>query len=380
LSIGFRASDGADSAPSDARKRSGARIPILSPPVSELIDVRPDERFDLDRLTAWMRTVDGLPDGMPEVSQFGGGKANLTYLLSYHDGSELVLRRPPLGPVAPGAHDMGREYRVLSRLWRAFDKAPRAVAFCEDESVIGSDFFLMERRDGVVVRGSIPDRFGGGDDPDSTRRLSEVVIDTLAEFHTVDPASCDLDDLGHPEGFLARQVDGWRGRWEKAKHEENILATEVAAWLEDNLPPETTPTLLHNDWRLDNMAVAPDDPGRCVAVYDWDMATRGDPLADLGTLMGSWFDPGEAPGELSMMPTQSPGWLDRSSAVNRYVEKSGSGSSHVEWYLVFGAWKLAIILQQIYIRWLRGQTQDARFATLDEGARHLFRLASDRRP
>lgn len=348
--------------------------------MSDLIEVRADERFDTRQLVDWLSTVEGLPDGEPNVAQFGGGKANLTYLLTFPDGSELVLRRPPLGPVAPGAHDMAREYRVLSRLWQSFDKAPRAVAYCEDESVIGSDFFLMQRRDGVVVRGQIPPRFGGGDDPDATRKLSEVVIDTLAEFHAVDPASCGLDDLGHPDGFLARQVDGWRGRWEKARHEDNPLADEIGQWLADEMPPESVPTLLHNDWRLDNMAVHPDDPGKCVAVYDWDMATRGDPLADLGTLMGSWFDPGEAPGELSMMPTQSPGWLSRDEAVARYADKSGRDVTHVDWHLVFGAWKLAVILQQIYIRWLRGQTQDERFATLDEGARHLFRLASARRP
>lgn len=348
--------------------------------MTDLIDVRPDEQFDVQHLAEWLSSADDLPEGLPEVSQFGGGKANLTYLLRFPGGEELVLRRPPLGPVAKGAHDMGREYRVLARLWQAFDKAPRAVAYCEDESVIGSDFFLMERRDGVVVRGVIPERFGGGDDPDATRKLSEVAIDTLAEFHSVDPASCGLDDLGHPEGFLRRQVDGWRGRWDEAKHEDNPLADEVGIWLEKELPPESPPTLLHNDWRLDNMAVAPDDPGRCVAVYDWDMATRGDPLADLGTLMGSWFDPGEAPGELSMMPTQSAGWLSRSDAVARYADMSGSNLSHVDWHLVFGAWKLAVILQQIYIRWRRGQTQDDRFATLDEGARHLFRLAAARRP
>lgn len=348
--------------------------------MADLIEVRPDERFDVDRLVSWLETIDDLPRGKPEVSQFGGGKANLTYLLTFPGGDELVLRRPPLGPVAKGAHDMSREYRVLSRLWRSFDKAPRAVAHCEDETVIGSEFFLMERRDGVVVRGAVPDVFGGGEDPTSVRKLSEVVIDTLAEFHSVDPALCGLDDLGHPDGFLKRQVKGWQRRWEKAKHEENPLADDVGRWLADEVPPESPPTLLHNDWRLDNMAVAPDDPGRCVAVYDWDMATRGDPLADLGTLMGSWFDPGEAPGELSMMPTQYPGWLDRGRAVARYAERSGRDITHVDWHLVFGAWKLAVILQQIYIRWKRGQTQDARFASLDEGARHLFRLAADRRP
>ena len=246
--------------------------------------------------------------------------------------------------------------------------------------MIGTDFFLMERRDGVVVRGAVPEVFGGGDDPTANQALSEVVVDTLSDFHAVDPESCDLGDIGHPEGFLGRQVDGWRGRWEQAKHEENPLAVEIGAWLQDHLPAEATPTLLHNDWRLDNMAVAGDEPGRCVAVYDWDMATRGDPLADLGTLMGSWFDPGEAPGELSMMPTQSPGWLDRGSAVERYLRRSGRDGESVEWYLVFGAWKLAVILQQIYIRWLRGQTQDDRFPALDEGARHLLCLAADRRP
>jgi aminoglycoside phosphotransferase (APT) family kinase protein len=348
--------------------------------VSDLIEVRPDERFDVHALTGWLKTVEDLPSGMPEVSQFGGGKANLTYLLRFPGGGELVLRRPPLGPVASGAHDIGREYRVLSRLWASFDKAPRAVAYCDDESVIGSPFLLMERRNGVVVRGVIPEVFGAGSDGVATRKLSEVVIDTLVELHAVDPASCGLGHLGRPEGFLARQVEGWRGRWENAKHEDNPLAIELGRWLEANLPPDSRPTLLHNDWRLDNMAVARDDPGRCVAVYDWDMATRGDPLADVGTLMGSWFDPGEAPGELSMMPTQSPGWLSRDAAVQRYLERSGARSEHMDWYLVFGAWKLAVILQQIYIRWLRGQTQDARFANLDEGARHLFRLAAERRP
>ncbi|HUG31732.1 MAG TPA: phosphotransferase family protein [Acidimicrobiia bacterium] len=348
--------------------------------MTDVIEVRPDEDFDVARLVGWMRTVPDLPAGTPRVAQFGGGKANLTYLLSFPDGSELVLRRPPLGPVPEGAHDMSREFRVLSRLWRSFDKAPRAIAYCNDEFVIGANFFLMERRDGVVVRGEIPERFGSGDDPVSARKLSEVVVDTLAEFHSVDPASCGLEDLGHPEGFLERQVEGWRVRWHKARHEENPLADELARWLADELPPENTPTLLHNDWRLDNMAVAADDPGRCVAVYDWDMATRGDPLADLGTLMGSWFDPGEAPGELSMMPTQAAGWLDRASAVSRYAEKSGRDIIHVDWYLVFGAWKLAVILQQIYIRWKRGQTQDERFARLDEGACHLLRLAAARRP
>lgn len=347
--------------------------------MGDLIEVRDDERFDVARLTDWMGTVAGLPDTSPTVSQFGGGKANLTYLLSFPDGLELVLRRPPLGPVAPGSHDMSREYHVLSRLWRAFDKAPRALAYCEDRTVIGGDFFIMERRDGVVVRQEIPDVFGGGADPTATRKLSEVVIDTLADLHLVDPVDCDLDDLGHPEGFLRRQVEGWTSRWEKAKHEDNELADDISRWLLDELPPERGSALIHNDWRLDNMAVSPDDPGECVAVYDWDMATRGDPLADLGTLMGSWHDPGEAPEELSMMPTSKPGWVSRRDAVARYAARTGTDISDIDWYLVFGAWKLAVVLQQIYIRWRRGQTQDQRFERLDDAARLLLGLAANRR-
>jgi len=347
--------------------------------VDELIEVRADEAFDVAGLTDWMSRQPDIPVGSPDVQQFAGGKANLTYLLTFPDKSELVLRRPPLGPIATSAHDMGREFGVLSKLWQSFEKAPRALVYSSDVSIIGSPFFLMERRVGVVVRGAVPDVFGGGADIEANRKLSQVVIDTLAEFHAVDPAECGLGDLGHPSGFLERQVDGWRRRWRKARHEDNRIADEVGQWLSDNLPESIQTTLLHNDWRLDNMAVAVDDPGICVAVYDWDMATRGDPLADLGTLMGSWFDSGEAPEGLGMMPTTSPGWLERSDAVARYIERSGRDSESVDWYLVFGSWKLAVILQQIYIRWRRGQTQDDRFEALGEGARHLFELAAQRR-
>ena len=344
-----------------------------------MIEVRGEERFELERLVVWMTGQGSLPPGTPTVRQFAGGKANLTYLLEFPDGSELVLRRPPLGPVAAGAHDMTREYRVLSRLWRGFDRAPRAIAICEDVSVIGAPFFLMERKPGVVIRDVVPDRFGGGLDPEANRRLSTVVVDTLVDLHSVDPAACGLTDLGHPDGFLDRQVEGWWQRWERAKHEDNPTAEEVGAWLKANIPPSGPPTLIHNDWRLDNMAVSPADPGRCVAVYDWDMATRGDPLADLGTLMASWYDEGEEKSTLAPMPTTAPGWLDRGSALARYGERSGRDLSDARWYVVFGTWKLGVVLQQIYIRWLRGQTVDPRFEPLGEGARALFRLAGSRR-
>ncbi|MEX1124776.1 MAG: phosphotransferase family protein [Acidimicrobiia bacterium] len=347
--------------------------------MGDIIPVRGDERFDVERLVEWMEGQPELPRGTPRVKQFEGGKANLTYLLTFPNGSELVLRRPPLGPVAAGAHDMAREFRVLSQLWRVFPKAPQALAFSDDDSLIGSSFFVMERRDGVVVREVVPKEFGAGEDPILNRKLSEIVVDTLAEFHAVEPTRAGLGDLGHPESFLKRQVEGWTERWNQAKDGENAVSEEVARWLIDNLPPSDEVTLLHNDWRLDNMAVAPEDPGVCVAVYDWDMATRGDPLADLGTLMASWYDPGEERSALNPMPTDSPGWLDRRSAVARYGELSGRDLSAVDWYIVFGTWKLGIVLQQIYIRWERGQTQDPRFSVLGEGARTLFRVAAQRR-
>lgn len=345
----------------------------------ETIEVRADETFDVGALTVWLDGRMGGPSEVPEVRQFSRGKANLTYLLDFGDGAEFVLRRPPLGPVAPRSHDMAREFRVLSVLWQAFPKAPRAHLFCEDPNVIGAPFLIMERRHGVVVQNTIPDVFGGGSDPIANRKLSEVVIDTLAEFHSVKPAAAGLEDLGHPEGFLERQVDGWTKRWDAAKHQDNRLADTVATWLADNTPASPAPTLVHNDWRLDNMAVDPTDPGRCVAVYDWDMCTTGDPLADLGTVLAVWYDPDEAPAALNPMPTLSSGFMSRRAAMERYVEQSGSPDESLDWYVVFGTFKLAGVLQQIYIRWHRGQTADERFRHYGAAAERLIELAEQRR-
>ena len=275
---------------------------------------------------------------------------------------------------------MLREFRALSSLWRAFPLAPRALAVCEDVPVIGAPFFVMERRRGVVVRGSVPEVFGGGRDAEANRKLAEVVVDTLADFHAVDPEPLGLAGLGKPEGFLGRQVTGWAGRFERAKTGDDPVAEEVVRWLDEHLPVSPAPTPLHNDWRLDNMAVAEDDPGRCVAVYDWDMFTIGDPLADLGTLLALWSDPGEGPPSMNPMPTQTPGFLTRAQAIARYGERTGRDVSGVPYYLVFGTFKMAVVLQQIYFRFHRGQTQDARFASLGEAARSLFRLAAERRP
>ncbi|MFP3914186.1 MAG: phosphotransferase family protein [Actinomycetota bacterium] len=347
----------------------------------DVIEVRPEERFDEARLAAYLRgRLEGADQPM-SVRQFGGGRANHTYLLAFEDGTEYVLRRPPLGPVAPGAHDMNREFRVLSRLWQSFPQAPRAHLYCDDPAVIGAPFFVMERMEGVVVRETVPEQFGAGADAKVNSALSRVVIDTLAAFHDVDPASCGLDDLGRPDGFLGRQVEGWLGRWERARHEENRLADQVGAWLVENLPASPAPVLLHNDWRLDNMAVHPGDPSRCVAVFDWDMATRGDPLCDVGTLLGSWHDPDEMDSRThTLMPVTVPGWISRREAIQRYSTLSGRDVSEIGWYVTFGTWKLGVILQQIFIRYLRGQTSDERFAAMGDGAARLFELALSRRP
>ena len=359
-----------------AETRSTASAP-------ELIEVRPDERFDEARLAEYLH---GRLEGSERplsIGQFAGGHANLTYRLRFGDGAqarEYVLRRPPLGPVARGSHDMSREHRVLAVLWRTFPLAPRSFLFCEDASVIGAPFFVMERRHGVVVRGGIPPEFGGGRDPVANRKLSEVVVDVLADFHAVDPERAGLGELGRPQGFLERQVTGWSERWERSRVEANPLADELQRWLIDNLPVSSAATLLHNDWRLDNMAVAADDPGRCVAVYDWDMCTRGDPLADLGTVLSVWYEPDEVASTLNPMPTTMPGFLSRAEAAKRYAERSGRDLSALPYYLVFGTFKMAVVLQQIYVRFHRGQTQDQRFAGMGEGARALFRLADARRP
>jgi aminoglycoside phosphotransferase (APT) family kinase protein len=207
-----------------------------------------------------------------------------------------------------------------------------------------------------------------------------VVVDVLAEFHAVDPGPIGLGDIGRPEGFLQRQVDGWSGRFERARTEEVPIAEEVRRWLLDNLPESPAPTLLHNDWRLDNMAVAEDDPSRCVAVYDWDMCTLGDPLCDLGTVLGVWDDPEDRSTAGAAMPTHAPGFMGRKEAAARYGEVSGRDLSTVDYYVVFGTFKMAVVLQQIYFRFAKGQTRDERFAGMAQGAKRLFELAAARRP
>jgi aminoglycoside phosphotransferase (APT) family kinase protein len=275
---------------------------------------------------------------------------------------------------------MGREYRVLSVLHRVYALAPRAFLYCDDASVIGAPFFVMERRRGIVVRLVIPPEFGGGADAGANRRLSEALIDALADLHQADYRAVGLETLGKPEGFLRRQIDGWAQRYERARTRDLPIVGEIVDWLRAAQPPSPPPTLLHNDWRLDNVMMDAGDPGRVVAVFDWDMCTLGDPLADLGTLLSAWREAGEEVEGMTAgtMPSTVPGFLSRREAVARYGARRGVDVATVPYYYVFGLFKIAVVLQQIFHRYHLGQTKDRRFAIFDDVAESLFVRARER--
>ena len=341
----------------------------------ELIPIRADEGLDVERLAAYLRGRLPGAEGALTLGQFGGGHANLSYLLHYdtRDGArEFVLRRPPLGPVAASSHDMSREHRVLSRLHRVFDLAPECFLLCQDTAVIGAPFMVMERRRGRVIRGDLPERFL--DDPALARRIGEMMIDCLAAFHGVDAQAAGLGGLGRPEGFAARQLDGWSGRWHQAKDHDHAAMDRLIAWLAAGLPQPGETTLIHNDYKLDNLLVDADHPDRAVALLDWDMCTRGDPLMDLGYLLNYWVEAGDprAWRAAAAMPTWRPGFPSRAEAAARYAQATGFELGDLLWYRVFGAFKIAVILQQIHIRWRRGQTRDQRFADMGKRVETLI--------
>lgn len=332
----------------------------------DVIDVRPDEQLDTTKVADFLKDkLDGTDQPL-SIQQFGGGAANLTYLLKYGDSHDYVLRRPPLGPVAPSAHDMAREYKVLSVLHQVFPYAPRAFLFSDDDDIVGAPFFVMERRYGTVVRRSLPDHYAAMSD--APRKMSEALIDTLAQLHAIDYSALGLDDLGKPDGFIERQIAGWYRRWHKAKLEDNPIVDETHQWLNDHLPESMASTLVHNDYKLDNTMLADDDPSKMIAVFDWDMCTLGDPLADVGALLAYWTQSDDPPlvQTTASMPVGDSGFLTRKQLIERYAEKSGRDVSDIRFYHVLGVFRLAVILQQIYIRYVRGQTQDERFARLGQ--------------
>jgi aminoglycoside phosphotransferase (APT) family kinase protein len=329
----------------------------------DTIDVREDERLDYARLAAYLRGKLPGAEQPLTVRQFGGGAANLTYLLDY-GAFEYVLRRPPLGPLAKSAHDMRREYKVLSVLYQAFPFAPRAYLHCDDLGVIGAEFFVMERRQGIVVRRKLPPAFLKL--PGAPRQMSLALVDALADFHAVDYAAIGLGDLGRPAGFLERQVEGWYKRWEAAKAADVPEMEAVYRWLKDHLPASTQVSLVHNDYKLDNLMFAAGDPSRVRAIFDWDMCTLGDPLSDLGALLAYWTEPADPAyvQGLSMMPTGDLGFPTRAELVARYAARSGRSIGDLHFYHTLGLFRIVGIIAQISIRYVRGQTHDPRFASL----------------
>lgn len=342
---------------------------------SDTIPVRADESFNEQRVADYLAGQLPGTDQPLRVRQFGGGAANLTYLLDY-GSHQYVLRRPPLGPVPPKAHDMNREHRVLSVLYQAFPQAPRSFLFCEDLAIIGAPFHVMERRHGVVVRRSIPAPYAGM--ADAPQRMCAALVDTLADLHAVDYAALGLERHGRPQGFIRRQIEGWYGRWMKAKLEDVPVMESVYGWLQENQPPEPSPVLLHNDYKLDNVMLAADDPGRIVAVFDWDMSTLGDPLSDVGALLAYWTLPADPPHfqALAMMPVDER-FFSREELVQRYAQRSGRDVSRIRFYHALSLFRVTVIIAQIYVRYHRGQTQDERFAAFGPVIPHIAQAAYD---
>ncbi len=340
--------------------------------MSETIGVREGEGFDAGSVENVLRErIDGLPEGKLEVEQFPSGASNLTYLLKVGDW-EGVLRRPPLGPIPPKAHDMGRESGILSKLNAAFPLAPKPYFFTDDESVIGAPFYVMEKRTGVVLDDSFPE--GVGPDREMCRGISRTVADTLVGLHAVDPWDAGLGELGRPEGFLGRQTEGWISRYDKAKTDEIEEVSPLTDWLSANVPESPAPTIIHNDYKLNNLVLNPNDLTEVRAVLDWEMTTVGDPLFDLAVSLSYWVEPGDPDDLKAVMPsvTATPGFMTRRELIDRYAEGSGRDLSEMHWYVVFGYFKLAGILQQIFARWKAGQTRDERFATFGDRVKTLI--------
>ena len=342
---------------------------------SDTSAVRCGEELDADALRHYLDRA--LPEGAAtlDIEQFPHGHSNLVYLVRT-DACEYVLRRPPLGQLAPKAHDMAREYRVLDALHPHFPEAPRVFLLCEDPAVIGGVFFLMQRRHGLVVRDVIPPELAAI--PDYPRRVSEAFIDCLARLHAIDISAPRIRALGKPEGFVERQVRGWADRWNRARTEDLPEMDRLILWLHDHLPPSAGATLVHNDYKLDNIMLGP-QADRVEAVLDWEMATLGDPLADLGLTMCYWTWAGVAaqdePHPATPTITSQPGWYTRDEFLQRYARKTGRDLAQIRYHEILGIFKLAVILQQIFYRFHQGQTQDQRFRTFDARVRGLARLA-----
>jgi aminoglycoside phosphotransferase (APT) family kinase protein len=336
-------------------------------------DVRPGEELDAESLLTFLVERLEFPDDVElQIRQFRSGHSNLTYLLEPGEERSLVLRRPPFGAEdIERGHDMSREWRVLSALEGHFEAIPSPIAFCEDTSVIGAPFYLMERVEGAILRGPRPSGIEWSEE--RAGALSETFVETLVSLHDVDLEASGLEDFGRPEGYVERQIEGWTARYRKAQTDEIESIDEAAAWLADHMPADSSAALIHNDFKYDNLVFDPDDLGHVRAILDWEMATVGDPLMDLGTSLAYWVEASdsETVRALQFGPTSLPGSLDREGVARRYAELSGRDISEVLFYYVYGLFKVAVIGQQIYYRFEKGYTDDERFAMLIHAVRAL---------
>lgn len=322
----------------------------------------------------WLAAQGAVSAGAPpQVRQFAGGASNLTYLLRYPE-RELILRRPPPGVKAASAHDMAREFRIQRALAPVYPYVPRMVALCRDERVIGSEFYVMERIAGTILRGRIPPQLGL--DAPATRRLCVAALDRLVELHRVDAQAAGLADLGKGPGYVRRQVEGWSSRYEAARTWNVPSFRRVTRWLAERQPPDAGACVIHNDFRLDNLVLAPRDPERIVGVLDWEMATVGDPLMDLGGALAYWVQADDdrfMRRALRRQPSDAPGMLSRRELVDLYAQRTGVRIGDWAFYEVFGLFRLATIVQQIYRRYHLRQARNPAFRHYWLAVRYLNR-------
>jgi aminoglycoside phosphotransferase (APT) family kinase protein len=337
-------------------------------------DVREGEELDLNVLRDYLRPVLGSRADNLQVKQFPGGYSNLTYLLSSGD-DKWVLRRPPFGSTVKSAHDMGREFRVLTALEKVFAYAPKPVHFCDDHNILGCDFYLMSYIEGLVIRRDYP--AGLKLSPEQVRQQFFKLFDVLGELHSVDLAAAGLTDFGKPQGYVGRQVEGWSKRYLAAMTPDAPDFEPVMAWLRDKMPEESgVVSIIHNDYKLDNVIWSVEDPMKMIGVLDWEMATVGDPLMDLGCTLGYWAEAGDPPffREFRAMPSDAPGAPTRAEIVARFSERTGIAVDNIDFYFCFGLFRLAGIGQQIYYRYTQGLTKDPRFAKLIDKVHSLRQM------
>jgi len=337
--------------------------------------IRPDEGFDESALETYLK--DRLPDlnGQLIVQQFPSGFSNLTYHLRCGD-REFVMRRPPFGTKAKSAHDMKREYTILKALKPFFPYCPEPLAYTKDPAILGCPFYIMERLHGIILRKNLP--AGLAFTPREMQKLCETLLDVLVELHQIDYNKAGLGELGHPQGYVRRQVEGWSKRYRNARTEDAPDFEAVMAWLAAEMPSDTpSPAIIHNDYRFDNVVLDETMPQIIIGVLDWEMATVGDPLMDLGNTLAYWVqaDDPEETQLMRLMPTHLEGALTRRELVNRYMAKTGRTADDFAFYSAFGLFRLAVIAQQIYYRYYHGQTKDERFKTLIFGVHVLEKAA-----